>query len=1303
MTGKSLTGMTLAGLLMLALLIGPAAADQHYYVDDNGSNSNGGTGPFDAWKTITWALNHTDGTAMSDPVIIHAAPGTYDTTMGGGDHEEFPLQLKNYDAIEGAGATGTHINGDEKHSVFKFEGVRRESKLEGVSISNGGGWDAGGIYCNDSAPEISDCDITDNHSSGTQSGDVPYGVGAGIYLTNSAAYIHGCNITYNTGNAYGFGGGGIYCGENSSDTRIDACIITYNSARRGAGILCYKSSPTISGCTIDHNTCFKFGGGVWLYVQCSPRIENCTIDDNTAEECYGGLGCTDGSSPYIINTTINRNKLSPSGQYWAGGGVRLATGSSPVFIRCEICDNGDDGVTKDGSGVYMSGECKPRFYGCTISRNKATRWGGGMYCIGAKDVIVQDCTFDHNDAMHGGGIELRGEAEASIIGCTISNNTASGAGGGIFCNVDITNSTKIEHCIISGNTSDEYGGGIACNTRSEPRIFNNLIVGNMRGATADGAGIACVRESSPEVLNCTIAGSTGEGVYAMYDNGDLTSFPTLTNCIIWDNSGPDIVNVDCSQISHSDIQDEDCDENDGNFSDDPDFVNDPDHGSDDYLTHYLSKNGVDGQTEDSPCRDAGDRDADDEDLMLHTYTTRTDDEYDDGTVDMGYHHESAKNYYYVNAVTGDNGNDGRSADNAWKTINYGLTHVPSGDENNPITIRVAEGTYNADLGEEFPLWPRSDSISLIGAGLDRTIIDAEEYDGEDRKIQTVFYIEKQGMEVRDHIAIEGFKITGGYNHPTDSGCGGGIRCTDANNITIKTCDIDGNEAKLGGGIYFREVTDSNIISTSIRNNKAVWVSEPSGDGGGLYFRGGVSSVVVEFCRIAGNTADGRGGALAMEGDSINECKATVNGSTIMDNTANNGGGICARINSSPTIFITRFINNTASNDGGGVFFEEADAGAENKCHPTLAYSLLSGNRASRYGGGLYAKSCTPELLNWDDVIANEAGSDGGGIYCSGCTWDYDPGNDKYELLLFCSVVAKNTAGSGGGGVHLAADSHPWIISSTVEGNSPSGIGAAEFSEPTIIYSIIWNNGDDFFGSIDCAKVSYCDIQDEHECDGSAGVMHADPLFVPRDPDDETAYTGYYLAHIGVQNRQSPCIDAGDVNSDWMGMHVFTTCTDGRVDTDKIDYGYHYMYGYEGSDDTYIELASFEAKASGRSILITWETGAEIDNAGFDLYRVEAGDRTTPRRINERMIPAKGSPAAGASYEFIDADVRPGVTYSYYLLDVGTDGTATTHGPVSARVPERPVVIPDERIDIRVKDRPATLRVMSFMPRFWPVL
>ena len=106
--------------------------------------------------------------------------------------------------------------------------------------------------------------------------------------------------------------------------------------------------------------------------------------------------------------------------------------------------------------------------------------------------------------------------------------------------------------------------------------------------------------------------------------------------------------------------------------------------------------------------------------------------------------------------------------------------------------------------------------------------------------------------------------------------------------------------------------------------------------------------------------------------------------------------------------------------------------------------------------------------------------------------------------------------------------------------------------------------------------------------------------------------------------------------------------------------YHYGDGYAGNGDTYIELVSFEARAAGNQIVLTWETGAEIDNAGFVIYRTEG--RCNDYKQLSDLIPANGSPASGASYRLIDSDAEPGVTYYYWLVDIDTTGEWTAHGP-----------------------------------------
>jgi hypothetical protein len=282
-------------------------------------------------------------------------------------------------------------------------------------------------------------------------------------------------------------------------------------------------------------------------------------------------------------------------------------------------------------------------------------------------------------------------------------------------------------------------------------------------------------------------------------------------------------------------------------------------------------------------------------------------------------------------------------------------------------------------------------------------------------------------------------------------------------------------------------------------------------------------------------------------------------------------------------------------------------------------------------------------------------------------------------------VARNDADEECGGIYMRAidlqyECAPKITNCTVaDNNTPektSGAGIYAFGShcnPVLLNCIVWHNGhidtqawDDVYGVAD-SDATYCDISTGTWT--GTGMINADPLFVPVSdhPFD------YYLAHVGPQAADSPCVDAGLGAVTDYGLSGTTTCTDGRADGDDdgsgntgpIDMGYHYPAGYRGEGDTYIELVSFEARPGGSSILLSWETGAEIDNAGFVVYRT-AGDG----RFSDvsGMVPAEGSVSSGASYSFSDRDVRRGVQYFYFLVDIDISGEWTAHGPVSARLP-----------------------------------
>ena len=98
--------------------------------------------------------------------------------------------------------------------------------------------------------------------------------------------------------------------------------------------------------------------------------------------------------------------------------------------------------------------------------------------------------------------------------------------------------------------------------------------------------------------------------------------------------------------------------------------------------------------------------------------------------------------------------------------------------------------------------------------------------------------------------------------------------------------------------------------------------------------------------------------------------------------------------------------------------------------------------------------------------------------------------------------------------------------------------------------------------------------------------------------------------------------------------------------------------------TAVELMSFSAAAAPSAVQLAWQTGSEVDNLGFHLYRssLSSGPWT---RLTSALIPGRGFSATGAGYSWRDAGLVNGERYYYRLEDVDTRSGSTFHGPVSA--------------------------------------
>ena len=114
-----------------------------------------------------------------------------------------------------------------------------------------------------------------------------------------------------------------------------------------------------------------------------------------------------------------------------------------------------------GGGIANGNGCTLTVSGCTVSNNRASNYGGGIYNSVATLNIVNstisgNSVNDYNGGGKGGGVYSTAGAVVSITGCAITNNTAGFQGGGIWI---IGTTMTISGSTLSGNKA-RFSGGV---------------------------------------------------------------------------------------------------------------------------------------------------------------------------------------------------------------------------------------------------------------------------------------------------------------------------------------------------------------------------------------------------------------------------------------------------------------------------------------------------------------------------------------------------------------------------------------------------------------------------------------------------------------------------------------------------------------------------------------------------------------------------------------------------------------------------------------------------------------------------
>jgi predicted outer membrane repeat protein len=73
-----------------------------------------------------------------------------------------------------------------------------------------------------------------------------------------------------------------------SNSVVEDCTFSSNSANWGGGMWNYGSSPTLTKCTFSTNN-GSIGGGMYNEAGSNPTVTNCTFSNNTSSVDGGGM------------------------------------------------------------------------------------------------------------------------------------------------------------------------------------------------------------------------------------------------------------------------------------------------------------------------------------------------------------------------------------------------------------------------------------------------------------------------------------------------------------------------------------------------------------------------------------------------------------------------------------------------------------------------------------------------------------------------------------------------------------------------------------------------------------------------------------------------------------------------------------------------------------------------------------------------------------------------------------------------------------------------------------------------------
>ena len=306
---------------------------------------------------------------------------------------------------------------------------------------------------------------------------------------------------------------------------IEGFRLTGGAAAYGGGVYIQTAAATlrdneVCNNTVSNNTASSRGAGLYLEnsraTLTGNRIHSNTTDDNGR----GGGVATLNSPATLADNSITGNKA------FAGGGVELANynaGSGALLRGNRISDNTAfdrvvGGRTYDGAGggIYIGGRAADTLMGNTISDNTAKR-GAGLNIDNAPAVIADNRIEQNQAGLHGGGLCVEGN-QPTIRDNRVLMNTAASLGGGLYLSAAAT----VRGNLLQGNVA-EYGGGLYGQYGQSATTFDdNRFLANT--ATAQGGGAYLYRDNGAVYRNNVFLTNQAQQGGGLYLSGATSQF-----------------------------------------------------------------------------------------------------------------------------------------------------------------------------------------------------------------------------------------------------------------------------------------------------------------------------------------------------------------------------------------------------------------------------------------------------------------------------------------------------------------------------------------------------------------------------------------------------------------------------------------------------------------------------------------------------------------------------------------------------------------------------------------------------------